>query len=54
MANVWGVDEVALAIISHRHGDHYGGMSELASRIPIRWFDAAPLRRSRAQTPLRS
>ncbi len=26
MENVWGVDEVALLIVSHRHGDHHGGV----------------------------
>jgi len=29
MADVWGVDEVALAIVSHRDPGHYGGMEKI-------------------------
>lgn len=33
-----GLTEVDYLITSHWHGDHYGGMAELASRVPIRTF----------------
>jgi beta-lactamase superfamily II metal-dependent hydrolase len=33
-----GVNEIDYLITSHWHGDHYGGMAELASRVPIRTF----------------
>ncbi len=39
MENVWGVDEVALLIVSHRHGDHHGGVPPiLQSDIPVRRY----------------
>jgi competence protein ComEC len=33
-----GLVQIDRLITTHWHGDHYGGMSELASRIPIREF----------------
>ena len=33
-----GVPQIDHLITTHWHGDHYGGMSELATRIPIRHF----------------
>ena len=36
MANVWGVDEVALAIMSHRHGDHYGGFPKILRDFTVK------------------
>ena len=33
-----GVTEIDHLITTHWHGDHYGGLAELASRIPIRHF----------------
>ena len=33
-----GVDAIDHLITTHWHGDHFGGMTELASRIPIRNF----------------
>ncbi len=33
-----GLTEIDHLITTHYHGDHYGGMSELATRIPIRHF----------------
>jgi beta-lactamase superfamily II metal-dependent hydrolase len=33
-----GVTQIDHLIITHWHGDHYGGLSELATRIPIRHF----------------
>ena len=33
-----GVTQIDHLIITHWHGDHYGGLSELASRMPIRHF----------------
>ena len=36
MKDVWGVDEVALAIISHRHGDHYGGFAKILRDFTVR------------------
>ena len=33
-----GINQIDHLIITHWHGDHYGGLSELASRIPIRHF----------------
>ena len=38
MKNEWGVDEVALAIVSHRHFDHQGGMDEVLSGFTVRKF----------------
>lgn len=29
MADLWDVDSVALAVVSHRHRDHFGGMDEI-------------------------
>ena len=33
-----GLTEINNVIITHWHGDHYGGLAELAARIPIRHF----------------
>src|SRR5215831_11690981 len=33
-----GLSRIDNLIITHWHGDHYGGMAELAKRIPIRHF----------------
>jgi beta-lactamase superfamily II metal-dependent hydrolase len=33
-----GLQQIDHLIITHWHGDHYGGLAELASRIPIREF----------------
>lgn len=33
-----GLSQLDHVIITHWHGDHYGGLAELASRIPIRHF----------------
>ncbi len=33
-----GVDEIDHLITTHWHGDHYGAMQELASRVPVRNF----------------
>jgi beta-lactamase superfamily II metal-dependent hydrolase len=33
-----GLSQIDHVIITHWHGDHYGGLSELAARIPIRHF----------------
>lgn len=35
MRDVWGVDSVALAIVSHRHTDHFGGMDDVLSTFPV-------------------
>jgi competence protein ComEC len=37
-ANDAGLKQIDHLITTHWHGDHYGGMAELASRIPIRHF----------------
>ena len=33
-----GLQQIGHLITTHRHGDHYGGLTELAARIPIRHF----------------
>src|SRR5512145_2250021 len=33
-----GLTQIDHLITTHWHGDHYGGLAELASRIPIRHF----------------
>jgi competence protein ComEC len=33
-----GVQQIDHLITTHWHGDHFGGMAELASRVPIREF----------------
>src|SRR5205814_3388423 len=33
-----GLDHLDHLIITHWHGDHFGGLAELASKIPIREF----------------
>ena len=35
MKDVWGVDKVALAIVSHRHFDHHGGMDEILNTFDV-------------------
>jgi competence protein ComEC len=37
-AKAAGITQIDHLIITHWHGDHYGGLSELASRMPIRHF----------------
>ena len=34
----WGVDKLALAIVSHRHFDHHGGMDNVLNSIPVDQF----------------
>jgi competence protein ComEC len=36
MQHVWDVDTVDLAIISHRHNDHFKGMDAILRRIPVK------------------
>ena len=38
MADSWGVDKVELAILSHRHFDHLGGMDDVIQRLPVGTF----------------
>lgn len=38
MSNVWGVDTVALAVVSHRHFDHHGGMDNILKDFPVTLF----------------
>lgn len=38
MLNEWGVDKVALAIVSHRHEDHLGGMDEVLEEFHVERF----------------
>ena len=38
MANTWGVTTVAVAIISHRHFDHNGGMDDILEDFTIQRF----------------
>jgi len=33
--NIWDVDSVAVAFVSHRHGDHYGGLTAIMSNLPV-------------------
>src|SRR5271169_5206849 len=33
-----GVTQIDHLIITHWHGDHFGGLAELAARIPIKQF----------------
>ena len=37
-ARAAGITQIDHLITTHWHGDHYGGLAELASRIPIRHF----------------
>src|SRR6476660_1073229 len=37
-ARAAGVTRIDTLITTHWHGDHYGGMAELAARMPIRTF----------------
>lgn len=34
MKTAWGVDSVDVAITSHRHYDHYGGMDDVLEDFP--------------------
>ena len=46
-----GLSQIDHLITTHWHGDHFGGMAELASRIPIRNFiDHGPSVQSNANT----
>jgi len=38
MKDTWVVDTVSLAIVSHRHFDHLGGMDEILTAFPIKLF----------------
>ncbi len=38
MKNNWGVDTVSLAIVSHRHFDHLGGMDDVLRDFPVKLF----------------
>ena len=38
MKDTWGVDRIALAIVSHRHFDHNGGMDSILEKIPVDRF----------------
>ena len=38
MRDVWGVDRVELAIVSHRHFDHQGGMDDVIRAFPVGEF----------------
>ncbi len=44
-----GLTQIDHLITTHWHGDHFGGMAELATRIPIR-----RIHRPRPQRPARS
>ena len=35
MESQWGVDRIALAIVSHRHSDHLGGMDEIIETFHV-------------------
>jgi competence protein ComEC len=35
MASQWGVDSVALLVISHRHLDHFGGARQILRQFPV-------------------
>src|SRR3954470_12920319 len=37
-AKAAGLTRIDTLITTHWHGDHYGGMAELAARLPIRTF----------------
>src|SRR5438046_7133898 len=38
-----GLTQIDNLIVTHWHGDHFGGLAELAGRIPIRhFFDHGP------------
>lgn len=46
-----GLTQIDHHITTHWHGDHYGGMAELASRIPIgAYYDAGPSVQGQAST----
>lgn len=34
----WGVSKIALAVVSHRHSDHQGGMDNVLNSIPVGQF----------------
>jgi competence protein ComEC len=34
----WGVDRLTLAIVSHRHFDHHGGMDNVLNAVPVDRF----------------
>src|SRR4030067_3390936 len=34
----WGVSKIALAVVSHRHFDHLGGMDNVLNSIPVDQF----------------
>ena len=56
-ATVAGLTQIDHLITSHWHGDHYGGLSELAARIPIRhYIDHGPTvqKNEAAETYLRT
>ena len=50
--NTAGVKQIDHLILTHYHGDHVGGLQELAKRIPIKHFiDHGPSTDPREQVP---
>src|SRR4051812_47344570 len=50
--NAAGVKQIDQMVLSHYHGDHVGGLEELAKRIPIKHFvDHGPSVEPREQVP---
>jgi len=48
-----GVQRIDHLITTHWHGDHFGGMAELASRVPVRSISIMAQTSSRASLPTR-
>lgn len=52
LAKQIGVTEIAYLLITHYHGDHVGGVPELAARIPIQTFiDHGPIMEQTLNVP---
>jgi len=52
VAKLAGVTEITYLLITHYHGDHVGGVPELATRIPIRTFiDHGPIMEQTLNVP---